>query len=112
MPLRRDRLKAMRHLRHLSQEKLAQQTGMSKRQISRYENGPDEPTADALGRIAKELQVSSDYLLDLVADPGGYMPDVPPDILRLARAFAALPQPLKDAIKAIIRSQPRNSNSH
>lgn len=67
--MRGDRLKEIRELRQISQRELASACGLGEKQIWRYENGKNDPEADTLARIAKELDVTADYLLGLVDDP-------------------------------------------
>jgi transcriptional regulator with XRE-family HTH domain len=71
--MRIDRLKEVRELRRLSQHDLADRSGISLSQISRYERGESDPTADALTRIAKTLEVSIDYLVGLVDVPNDHV---------------------------------------
>jgi transcriptional regulator with XRE-family HTH domain len=66
---RADRMIEMRKRRKLSQKELALRVGCSIRQIGRWEKRENEPDAFSLGRIAKALEVSADYLLGLVSDP-------------------------------------------
>jgi transcriptional regulator with XRE-family HTH domain len=63
------RLKEMRNKAGYTQEELAARLGMGIRQIYRYEAGENEPTADVVSRLAKELQCTSDYLLGLSDNP-------------------------------------------
>jgi transcriptional regulator with XRE-family HTH domain len=65
------RLKQVREERELSQQELADRVGVTNKQIWRYENGLNLPTADVLARMAKELSVSMDYLAGLVDEPQG-----------------------------------------
>jgi len=62
---RGDRLKEVRELRNLSQRELASRCQIGDKQIWRYENGESNPTADHITAIAKELDISADYLLGL-----------------------------------------------
>src|SRR3989304_3994666 len=71
--MRSDRLREMREIRGLSQQELAIQCGLGVNAIWRYENGETDPSADVLGKLAKELEVSTDYLVGLVADPTGQL---------------------------------------
>ena len=64
--LRGDRLRAFRESHDLTQQQLADRLHMSINQVHRYENGVADPSPYQLKRIAKELQVTSDYLLGLV----------------------------------------------
>jgi transcriptional regulator with XRE-family HTH domain len=67
--MRGDRLKDARESRQFSQKDLAERIGSTDKQIWRYENGLNDPTADVLTRIAKVLEVSLDYLVGLVDEP-------------------------------------------
>jgi transcriptional regulator with XRE-family HTH domain len=65
-----ERLKETRIARGLSQADLAQRLGMTRQQISQLEKA-DNPTSDVLSRIAKALEVSTDYLLGFSDKPQG-----------------------------------------
>lgn len=69
--MRGDRLRWAREKQGLSQRDLAARCDLGEKQIWRYENGASEPTAGILTRIAKELIVSVDFLLDLTDEPTG-----------------------------------------
>lgn len=69
MPLRTDRLKAVRVSRGLSQVDLARLCGLADVMIHRYEHRKVEPTVTTLLLIAEGLNVSTDYLLGLVDNP-------------------------------------------
>lgn len=58
-----NRLRERRKNKGLTQEELADRVGVSQGQISSYERGENEPTGTVLRKLAKELAVSSDYLL-------------------------------------------------
>lgn len=56
----------------MSQEQLAHQVGTSQRQISKYENGKNEPTAHVLDSLADALDTTADYILgrtDIIERP-------------------------------------------
>ncbi len=59
----KDRLKATRKQKHLSQDKLAELLGVTKQAISHWERGTREPDHETLLAIADILNVSTDYLL-------------------------------------------------
>jgi len=62
--------------------RLAEQTGLSTRSISLYENGHQEPSEETLRQLARVLQVSPDFLSgpDLDEIPGARRgPDRPAD---------------------------------
>ena len=58
------RIREIRKLRQLSQEKLAEKVGVDPKQISRIEGGKSSPSMDTLDSIARELQVEMKDLLD------------------------------------------------
>lgn len=57
------RIRELRETKGLSQEQLAQEVDTSQRQISKYENGKQEPTAHVLFSLADALDTTTDYLL-------------------------------------------------
>jgi transcriptional regulator with XRE-family HTH domain len=84
-----ERLREVRERRGLSQEDLAKRTGLSASQIFRIETGRSEPSADAVIRIAKELEVSTDYLFGLVDGPTEHLTihDLSPMEWKLIQAY-------------------------
>lgn len=65
-----NRIKDVRKARGMTQVELAERSGMSQAGLSRIEGGVDlSMTADTLVKIARALEVSSDYLLGLTDDP-------------------------------------------
>lgn len=69
MSLRGDRLRDLRIKNGFTQEELAERLDLGLRQIHRYENGETDPSGDIVARIAKELRVTTDYLLGTSDDP-------------------------------------------
>ncbi len=57
------RLRTVREQRQLSQQDLANLTGIHLGQISRYERGVIQPSAETTLVLAQALRVSADYLL-------------------------------------------------
>jgi transcriptional regulator with XRE-family HTH domain len=57
----------------LSQEALAELLNTTQKQISRYENGQGNPSADVLVKMARTLGVTIDYLVGLADTPDGRM---------------------------------------
>lgn len=47
----------------ISQEELAGIVGTNQKQISRYENGQNDPTAEVLATIARALKTTPDWLM-------------------------------------------------
>lgn len=58
------KLKALRNQKGMSQEVLADESGLSLRTIQRIENGETNPTGDSLKRLANALNVNPDELID------------------------------------------------
>ncbi len=58
------RLKELRKQRGMSQEVLADESGLSLRTIQRIENGSTNPTGDSLKRLSNALSVNPDELID------------------------------------------------
>ncbi len=58
------RLKELRNQRGMSQEVLAEESGLSMRTIQRIENGETNPTGESLKRLSNALNVNPDELID------------------------------------------------
>lgn len=83
-----DRLKQVRQLRGHTQDSLADKMNTPKNNISRWEQGKYEPSAEQLTKLAQALEVSTDYLLGLVDDIHGHLTfaDLSPEESRLISA--------------------------
>ncbi|WGJ16377.1 helix-turn-helix transcriptional regulator [Methylocapsa sp. D3K7] len=66
----KERLKAARDLRKWSQSDLAGRAEMPPSSIAHFEAGSRKPSFDTLRRLANALEVTTDYLLGRVDDPG------------------------------------------
>ena len=64
------RLKAARSLREWSQSELGERTRMPPSSVAHFETGSRKPSFDTLRRLANALDVTTDYLLGRVDDPG------------------------------------------
>jgi len=58
------RVKELRNRKGISQETLAEESGLSLRTIQRIENGETNPTGDTLKRLSSALNVNPDELID------------------------------------------------
>jgi transcriptional regulator with XRE-family HTH domain len=58
------RVKELRNQKGMSQEFLAEESGLSLRTIQRIEKGESNPTGESLKRLANALNVSPDELID------------------------------------------------
>lgn len=59
------RIREMMEKRKIKQKELADKTGIARQSIGYYADGSNIPNAEVLAKIAKALDVSSDYLLGL-----------------------------------------------
>jgi transcriptional regulator with XRE-family HTH domain len=55
----------------MPQRELAELCGFTTFQVSKYENGKNEPGAGPLEQMSRHLEVSADYLLGITDDPQG-----------------------------------------
>ena len=58
-----ERLKELRAERGVTQDKLAEETGLSQSALANWENGKRSPSAAAIISLAKYFNVTTDYLL-------------------------------------------------
>lgn len=66
----KDRLKAARELREMKQNELAEKAKLPPTSIAHFEAGSRKPSFDNLRRLANALEVTTDYLLGRVDNPG------------------------------------------
>lgn len=89
--------------RGISQAWLAEKTGTTEATISRYMNGVHKPNLAIVASIAKALNVSIDYIMDLSLSPEPYRePD--PDIVILANAYRRADDDHKNIIWSVLDS--------
>ncbi len=100
--LRGDRLKRLREKALLSQADLAERSGVSTRQLARYESEEAEPTAHVLAAMAKTLNCSSDYLLDLVDAPTAHVTELDAEMREFLIRFRKLPEEIRNVIRALV----------
>lgn len=86
-----EKIVTLRKGQGLSQEAMAEQLGVSRQAISRWEQGSAQPDAGNLFQLSRLFQVSADYLLDDTLDQPS-PPAVPPaaDPLRKRRLVGLL----------------------
>jgi len=65
-----DRLRAARELRDMSQSDLAEKAHLQPSAVSHFETGRRAPSFDNLKALSEALQVTTDYLLGRVDEPG------------------------------------------
>lgn len=59
------KIRKLRNLKKLTQDKLGELIGVSKEEISQYENGKRTPPNDKIISLANALNVSYNYLMDI-----------------------------------------------
>ena len=64
------RLKSARELRQLKQHELGEKAKLPASSIAHFESGSRKPSFDNLRRLANALEVTTDYLLGRVEEPG------------------------------------------
>jgi transcriptional regulator with XRE-family HTH domain len=69
MSIQATRIRERRQKVGMTQEELADRIGTNQRQISKYENGHNDPTADVLAALARALDTTTDWLLGLTDTP-------------------------------------------
>jgi transcriptional regulator with XRE-family HTH domain len=65
-----DRLRSARDLRQMSQSDLAEKANLQPTAVSHFETGRRAPSFDNLKALSEALQVTTDYLLGRVDEPG------------------------------------------
>ena len=60
-----ERLKDLRNEKGITQDKLAEETGLSQAALANWENGKRSPSAAAIITLAKYFNVTTDYLLGI-----------------------------------------------
>jgi len=95
------RLKGILTERNITQQDIADATGITAATISRYVCGERKPTAEVLGIIASSLGVSADYLLGLSPPSAN---ELSPKHLRLIELFetASMSRRIQQAVIDIL----------
>lgn len=107
MPFRTDRLTLLRKSRNLNQQELADQLGLSRSQVQRYENGTAIPRDDALIAMAQFFNTTTDYLLGLSNIPhpdAEPEPHVTADERELLMLFRAGTEPERQRALRVLRA--------
>ncbi len=76
MTLLGENLRTAREKKGLSQRELARKCNIAFNMIYRYENGLTDPSVTTLQTIARELDVSLDYLAGLTQNPQGQIGNI------------------------------------
>jgi len=73
MPFSADRLRQARLHRGLTQTSLGQALGVVAQQVLKWEKHVSVPAPETLARMAQVLGCTTDWLLELVDEPAGYL---------------------------------------
>jgi transcriptional regulator with XRE-family HTH domain len=105
-------LKRHREGRRWSQERLAAEAEMDHSLVSRLESGQRSPTREAIGKLARGLELSSEQK-DRLLIAAGYFPDRPehaladePDVIRLYQILRdeRIPEPTRVNIRQLLNN--------
>jgi transcriptional regulator with XRE-family HTH domain len=105
-------LKRHREARRWSQERLASESEMDHSLVSRLESGQRSPTREAIGKLARGLDLPAEQK-DRLLIAAGFFPEQPenaladePAVTRIYRILRdeQTPQPVRDNIRALLNS--------
>lgn len=97
------RLRDLRQQRGFKQTELAQLAGVNNGNLSRYERGSAQPSAEVLRRLADSLGVSVAYLIE--GEPSGLSPSLPdPELRQHLQELERLPDEDRQVIKSLIEA--------
>ena len=105
-------LKRHREGRRWSQERLASESEMDHSLVSRLESGQRSPTREAIGKLARGLELATEQK-DRLLIAAGFFPEQPenaladePSVTRIYRILRDehTPQPVRDNIRALLNS--------
>ncbi|MBE7438174.1 MAG: helix-turn-helix transcriptional regulator [Spirochaetales bacterium] len=98
------RLRLARLQKDLSQGKLAELASLHFNQISRYEKGVSQPSAESIEKLARILDVSSDYLINGETRNGARADIEDMELLQLFKTASKFSDEDKKIIKRILSS--------
>ncbi len=96
------RLRQLRKDRELTQAELGKRAGVHNVNLSRYERGLSEPSAETLKRLAEALDVSVGYLVEGSADEIPAMRFEDPELRDQMHAIERLPEEDKQVVKRFL----------
>ena len=108
----RSLLKRHREARRWSQERLAAEAEMDHSLVSRLESGQRSPTRDAIGKLARGLELAPEQK-DRMLIAAGFFPDQPenalsdePAVTRIYRILRdeKTPQPVRDNLRQLLNN--------
>lgn len=96
------RLRQLRKERKLTQAELGQRAGVHNVNLSRYERGSSEPSAETLKRLAEALEVSVGYLVEGSAEEIPSVRFEDPELRDQMHAIERLPEEDKQVVKRFL----------
>ncbi len=100
-----ERLRELRKSKGLTQEELAELSGVSRRMIGHYETVVKRPSIDKAQKIAQGLGVSVQVLMGESGIPEDDEPgDISPKIMTIARIIERLPKKDQEAVCRLVIS--------
>ena len=100
----KERLKQARVKKGVSQSQLAKAIGVHVTNISRYERGENRPTSEVMGKLASELDVTADYLMDGSMDDKAKEAISDKELLSQFQRVAKLSNDRKAIVKELIEA--------
>lgn len=100
----KERLKQARAKKGVSQSQLAKAIGVHVTNISRYERGENRPTSEVMGKLASELDVTADYLMDGSMDEKAKEAISDKELLSQFQRVAKLSNDRKAIVKELIEA--------
>ena len=98
-----ERIRALRKLRNLNQEQLAELASLNRVTVAKYEAGRVEPGAQALARIADALEVSVDTLLGRSDEVPAHSPQTV-EAQIVSGGMDKLPKEQREQVLAVVRA--------
>lgn len=102
-----ERIRALRKLRNLNQEQLAELASLNRVTVAKYESGRVEPGAQALARIADALEVSVDSLLGRSDEVPVHRPQTI-EAQIVSGGMDRLPKEQREQVLAVVRAMFQN----
>lgn len=101
------RIRSLRHRLEITQDQLAQHTGVRFQQIQKYETGANRVSASRLSEIADFLGVSVGYFFD--SKPPHVLESMTKETLEFFKTFQSLPEDKRDLVSKLVKDMSNGS---
>lgn len=98
------RIRAARKAKGITQSEISQKTGLDQAAVSRLENGTQEGSAAQILNIARVIGIPIAQLYDDQDETAKKVADLSDETIEFARAWQALPEDQRVAMKAAVKS--------